>query len=320
MLKRIFDQQAQQQIELGLDPKNMDDHDRLVMSRRVILGLHEEVVELQRETTSYKRHILRLPETTKENIADECADVMKYLVTLAQMHDINAEDLAAAFSRKTSVVRAKAAYDRLTFGESEKVVCVDLDDVVCDLSDWQTKLKGIGSSMDGEDRLRVLEDFKDRFYKRGGFRDLAVMPGAKPALHRIADAGYRIVVITARPAAQYKRVFADTLAWLANHRIPHDKVIFSKDKLEAVHENVVPAWPVVFIEDHPKTAISLSSAGVPVLLFNQPHNERVEDGENLKRVANWTAVLDHIFNDDADEAARVAADAEYAESLRNSNI
>lgn len=302
MLKALFDIQARQQAELGLDPQHMDDHERMDRARRVVLGIHEEAVELQQETTSYKRHLLKHPEVNKANIADECADLFKYVITLAQMYDIDHEDLRAAFDRKTLVTSAKARYQRFKCGERDKVVCVDLDDVVCDLSHWQERLQGIGRAVGpGDDKLRVLEDFKDRFYRGGGFRDLGLIPGAKRALVKFHEAGIKIIIITARPAHQYKRLFADTLGWLSTHGIPHHKIIFNKDKVEAVHDNVMPAWPVAFIEDHPKNALGLAAAGVPVLLYNQPHNEAVQNGEHIHRVANWAEVEQRILNPDVED-------------------
>jgi NTP pyrophosphatase (non-canonical NTP hydrolase) len=316
MLKQLFDAQMRQQIDLGLDPKHMDDHERLVMARRVMLGIHEEATELQQLTTSYKRHILKAPEINRENIADECADLVKWVITMAQMFGVDADEFRAAFDRKTHVVKARAAFDRFKLKRGDKVVCVDLDDVVCDLGDWQAKLKGIGASIpDGDDKLRVLEEFKERFYRRGGFRDLVPVPGAKPALTRLSEAGFSIVMITARPADQYKRLFADTLAWLAKHRMPHDKVVFNKDKLEAVHQHIVPAWPTAFVEDHPKNALTLAAASVPVLLFDRPHNRVVDDGDHLHRVGGWSEVMDRIFSAEAEDEE--ASQHEYAASIRN---
>ena len=317
MLKQLFDMQARQQEELGLDPKHMDDHERTDRARRVLLGIHEEVTELQKLTTSYKRHLLSRPVVNKENIADECADIFKYLVSLAQMHDISSDDFSEAFRRKTLVTSAKARYDRFKLVKGDKVLVVDVDDVVADLSCWQQKLHSIKSAIpDNEDKLRVVEEFKDRFYRAGGFRDLDVIPGAKRSLVKFSEAGYKIAMITARPAQQYKRLYADTLTWLTNHGIPHDKVIFNKDKVEAIQDHIMPAWPVAFVEDHPKNALGLAFNGVPVLLFNQPHNESLDCNahSNITRVSSWSEVEHLILYKDRDE--ELEQQGEYTSSMR----
>ena len=167
----------------------------------------------------------------------------------------------------------------------------------------------------GETSLRTMEDFKDQFYRAGGFQKLDIIPGAKPALIRIHEAGYKIILVTARPAGQYKRIYSDTLIWLDENRVPHDKLVFNKDKVEAIHDDIVPAWPSFFIEDHPKNALSLAHAGAHVLLFDQPHNETLPTTENITRVNSWAEVLAQIFpKPDAEE---IAADKDYADSLRS---
>lgn len=314
MFEKLYNMQAQQQRDLGADPEHLTDAERETNTRGQLLGIYEETAELQRLTTTYKRHKLRQPEANRENIADEVADILKHLFSTAQLHDLTPQEIEAAFTRKTKVTYAKMRYDRFKLRAEDRVVMVDIDDVTADLSHWQAKLVKLKSGLPtGEASLRVMEDFKDRFYRSGGFRDLDPIPGAKAGLKRLADAGFKIILATARPADQYKRVYSDTLTWLEAHRIPHDKLIFNKDKVEAIHENVTPAWPVAFIEDHPKNALSLAAAGVNVLLFNQPYNANIENVDNITRVRSWGEAVDIITRPPKEDTDQ---QAEYASSLK----
>ena len=113
-------------------------------------------------------------------------------------------------------------------------------------------------------------------------------------MRALKKSGYTLVIVTARPQWQYKRLYADTLEWLDKHGVPHDHILFNKDKLEAVHAHLAPAWPVAFIEDHERNAKALADAGVNVLLFDRPHNRDVVDGERIRRVSGWSAVLEAL--------------------------
>ncbi len=290
-LTELWEAQASQQRDLGMDPRTMSDVARRGASADLMLCLHEEVGELQKVTSHYKRHILTAPEVDPGNVADEVADVLKLVIAIAQLHDLVPEEVLAAFHRKTNVVKAKAEQQRVVLAHTTKVLCVDLDDVVCDLSPWtleKARLKG--SAPNNARTLQMMEAWKDEWYKSGRFLELVPVPGAREALVRIAADDFKIVIITARPQWQYKRIYADTLEWLQRHGIPHDLILFNKDKVEAVFEHVAPAWPAAFVEDHEKNARALSRSGIPVLLFDQPHNRDLGEMELVRRVFEWGEV------------------------------
>jgi len=175
-LKILWDLQASQQVELGLDPKHMNEVDRARATSDLVLGLHEEVTELGRLSSSYKRHLLRDDRVERYNVSEEVADILKLAIALAQLHGLSQEDVYGAFIRKTDVVRARAEGERIKMERDTKIICVDLDDVVCDLSDWAKKLENLKGSAPANDRTWALvESFKDEFYQGGGFRRLPPM-------------------------------------------------------------------------------------------------------------------------------------------------
>lgn len=294
-LFRMWETQAEQQRLLGQDPRMLGDVDRRRVSADLILGLHEEVTELQRLTSHYKKHILSTPAADPHNVADEIADILKLTLSIAQLHGLELPEVVEAFHRKTNVVASKAEGERLRLKSQTKLICVDLDDVVCDLRAWheeESRLRG-GAERNGR-TLQMIEAWKADWHASGRFRRMPVIEGAPEALRRLKAEGYRIVFITARPQWQYKRIHADTLEWLQEHSVPHDLILFNKDKLEAIHEHLAPAWPVAFIEDHERNARHLSAAGVRVLLFDQPHNRHLPDGENIHRVKSWEEILESL--------------------------
>jgi hypothetical protein len=187
-----------------------------------------------------------------------------------------------------------------------------LDDVVCDLSTWADELSHLrGAAPMNSRTLELVESFKDDFYTQGRFAELPPVPGAAAALRALKAAGETIVIVTARPAWQYSRLYADTLSWLERYSVPHDLILFNKDKAEAIHKDLSPAWPRAFIEDHPRNALSLAAIGINVLLFDRPNNQDVRETALIKRVVGWNGVMEALkqrqdHEDDQDSQRQIA--------------
>lgn len=289
-LSDIWKIQADQQRELGLDPAELSDVQRRRLADDLVIQLHEEATEIGRLSSAYKRHVLRSPRVAASAVADECADVLKTLVAAAQLYDVTPSELFEAFQRKTEAVAAKHRGELLALEHDTRVFCTDLDDVVCDLSPFRDELGLIGRDLTPSQKLSVNEKLKAEFYEGGRFREMEPIAGAAEALRFLSGVGFRIVVITARPQWQYKRLYADTICWLKEHEIPVDLLLFHRNKVEALYEHVVPAWPLAFVEDHERNARDLSGAGVNVILYDQPHNEGLAL-PGVKRAFNWEEIL-----------------------------
>ena len=283
--------QEQQQRELGLDPSELSDVERRRLGDDLALLLHEEASELGRLSGGYKRHILRANKVDRHAVAFECADVLKTMLAQAQLAGVTLGDLVDAFTQKTEAVRQKALAEHLELSESCRVLCVDVDDVICDLEPWRDELKKLGPvEAAAALRLEASEDMKNAFYSGGRFREMAAVPGAAAGLARISASGIKIVLITARPQWQYKRLHSDTVYWLNREGMTYDLLLFSRNKVEAVYDHVRPAWPIAFVEDHPSNADAIAEAGIQVLLYDQPHNRHVSAKQGITRVASWTEI------------------------------
>src|SRR6478609_1980169 len=106
-LIKMWALQAQQQRELGLDPNELSDVERRRLCDDLTLQMHEEVSELGRLSGGYKRHILRAPKTNLGAVGIECADVLKTLFCIAQLHGLPPGEMVDAFVQKTNAVRQK---------------------------------------------------------------------------------------------------------------------------------------------------------------------------------------------------------------------
>lgn len=290
-LAKLWTVQENQQRELGLDPLELSDVERRRLADDLALQLHEEVSELARLSGGYKRHILRAQRATHGAVGIECADVLKTLFSLAQLHGLSSDQLVEAFHQKTAAVKQKALAEHLELSESCRVLCVDVDDVLCDLEPWRDELKKLGPvDAAAALRLEASEDMKNAFYSGGRFREMAAVPGAAEGLARVSAAGIKIVLITARPQWQYKRLHSDTVFWLHREHMAYDLLLFNRNKVEAVYDHVRPAWPIAFVEDHPANADAIADAGIQVLLYDQPHNRHVSAKSGVTRVGSWDEI------------------------------
>jgi len=292
MLEAIWEIQAEQQRALGLNPEDMGRLERDKNAKEFALGLYEEVGELIRTVTHFKAHILKTQSAPRNHIIEEVVDVMKMLISLAQLFNVTPEELYEGFLSKTEVVKNRAEGQKLELEKDTKLIISDLDGCIADISGFTDELSAMKGNEPINDQLvGKLEGLKEKFYRQGGFRDVALIPGSKEALDAMRKAGYKIVIITARPYWQYKRIYADTLHWLQKHDIPFDLILYNKDKAEATYEHIFPAKPEFFIEDRDKHALEMANIGVKVLLLDTPINRNLPEHPLIRRVKDWSEIV-----------------------------
>lgn len=295
MLKKMWKRQQRQQVELGLDPNTLSEIDKRRVAKDMALGLYEEVKELIDSTVHYKAHILKNTPTEKTNIIEDTADVLKYLFAMAQLYDVTAEELFQGFVEKTRVVDDIAHGQKLELERNTKLIISDLDGCIADISELTNELSNAQGNKSMDDKMvDSLERMKTHFYIGGGFKKVPAIHGAMTAMHWMKEMGYKIVIITARPYWQYKRIYSDTLEWCRNNGIVYDSILFNKDKAEAIYEHIFPARPMAFIEDRDKHALELAGIGVRVLLLDRPYNQSLPEHPLIKRVRDWREIIKYL--------------------------
>lgn len=257
----------------------------------LLLQLYEEVAELQRAADQDRHHLLKRPEPIVSNILEQGVDVTKVLLSILQLFGVSASEFAQAFRDKTAIVQDKWSSQNVHLERDTLVFATDLDGCVVDMSDFDEYLADMRDGQDQRHAVEALEAVKDRFYVKGGFMDLPPIAGAIEALRDIKGMGYTVVVVTARPYWQYKRLYSDTMNWARANGLEYDHIIFNKDKAEAIWEFIHPARPRFFVEDRSKHALELVDVGVPVLLFDTPRNRDIEH-PLVQRVTDWRKIAD----------------------------
>lgn len=175
---------------------------------------------------------------------------------------------------------------------------IDLDGVVADFhqgwvrrycEDFDAAIRP--DQIVGWDSLTELTHFDDdrefwrwaRACDPGIFRELPVIDGAAETLRSLA-AEHRIVVITAKVGW----AVPDTLAWLAEHRLPVSDVHFTFEKHEVacdVYLDDSPHHLVSFLEEHPDAT---------VCRMVRPWNDPVDGAVDVRTWEEFAAVVDDV--------------------------
>jgi len=126
-----------------------------------------------------------------------------------------------------------------------------------------------------EQERRVLELFDE-----GTCNELDVVPNAIEAL-TVLIKRYRIILVTSR----HPLLVEKTEDWLKRKRVPHDLLMFEKNKHQTGHHFTY------FVEDNADSALSLAEAGIRTFLFDYPWNRSIRFQPNITRVPGWGEVL-----------------------------
>jgi hypothetical protein len=284
-------QEEQQRDDFNLDPCYMNVETKSRVSKDLLLGAWEEMAEFSKEIGKYKPHEIKNRRIERVNILDGCVDVMKYAIAIAQLQGLSSGEVFDYFMEKSNVLSVKARGERLTLDKNTPVVLVDVDGIIADLSVWDEKIGEHSNVPINEKTVSMLESLKEDFYHDGGFRNLSPVTGAVDGMKELKERGWKLILLSARPYWQYKRVYADTVFWLDKHEIPYDLIIFNKDKAEAIYESVFPAMPSFMLEDRSKHAHEVAKLGIKVLLLDWPFNRGIKNTDMIERANGWDDIL-----------------------------
>jgi len=175
---------------------------------------------------------------------------------------------------------------------------IDMDGVMCDFNAGWMRLHAdeFGSALrpemvTGWDGLHELAGFAEMeaFWRWARetpqrpsiFRHLELFPGALEAMEALSAAGHDIVVLTAKPAW----AVADTMSWLADHRVPTSEIHFIADKHTVACD--------VYLDDAPAVLDDLVAhcPGALVCRMVQPWNRPVAGALD---VHDWAEFADAV--------------------------
>lgn len=123
-----------------------------------------------------------------------------------------------------------------------------------------------------------------RLLESDALRHAPPIEGAIQGLSAISK--YEIWLVTSRPLSTQKL----TLDWLQDNKAHYDRIVFNRrgDKFSAG-----PAF-MSFVEDFLDEAVTIASAGIFTILYDQPWNQSAALPGNCRRAHNWEEVVQLI--------------------------
>lgn len=272
-------------------------------SKDYILHLISEADEFLREM-NWKNHRKQSQDFVRSNMLEEWIDIFKYWLSLGLVWGFTPEDFLAEYERKSAVVEQRYKQEfQLDFLEG-RIVGVDIDGVLAAYPDSYIKFvnQELGTNFNPANTSdydigralglpkEIQEELKDKYRQTGQKRFIPVLPGAKEFLERLRKEGYTIVLLSARPYKQYRRIFADTQEWLNNNGLVHDAILWDEDKCKRLLREFGRDRVEFFVEDHLENANQIAELGVPVYLFNRPYNVGKDTHNFVTRVETFNEI------------------------------
>ena len=272
------------------------------------LALMREVGEVL-DTVNWKIHRNEKKDLIRSNTLEEMVDVLKYWMSLVQLHGFTYEEIYEEYFRKSAVVEQRHKQELQDIIDSnDKIVGVDIDGVLADYPrsfvEFINQELGTNHNPDEVKNYDIYEELgidtelgvklKDKYRQSGQKRYIPVIDGAKEMLEGLREDGYKIVILTARPYKKYNRIFPDTMEWLKKNGLVFDAIIFDEEKEERLLKEFGTNRVEFFIDDVVKNANAISNLGGKCLLVDRPYNQGADLKKNVTRVGSIKEVLDHV--------------------------
>lgn len=289
--------------KLGKNTNELTMDERIFWTKNHLLSIVKEAMEVLDEIPNWKEHRNEDTEFIPSNLFEEIIDVNKFALGLAQLWGMDSDQFYEEFLRKSQVVDQRWAQEQElnTIDKNQKIVGIDIDGVLGMYHEWFTEYakRVFGVPVDTfeelKEKLSATEyaKIKDAYRQSGWKANMPVKPGAVELTHKLKEAGYQIIILTARPYKKYTRIYPDTLEFLKKNDIKFDAIIWDEQK----HFKIIKQFPSMefMIEDTPSIALEVAKAGYPVYVPEGPNNKGVElDHPNIYRIKSLEDLLKYF--------------------------
>jgi uncharacterized HAD superfamily protein len=256
-----------------------------------------------------KPHRLEKKTIINSNVREEWIDIFKYWLCMGRLWGFTPEEFIEEYFRKSEVVSQRFYQERQLKYPDGKVIGVDIDGVLADYP--KSFVQFINKELGTDYPTENLKDYniaeslglpmeqvmmlKHRYRETGEKRYIPVIDGAKEMLQTFRDAGFVVVLLTARPYKQYKRMFADTQEWLHRNELMYHSIIWDEEKNTRLLREFGRDKVAFFVEDVAKNANSIAELGPTCFLINRPYNLDAATGANVIRANDPREVAQKVL-------------------------
>jgi hypothetical protein len=291
-LKKIFADQLIQDLNwLDVEKFNNDKIYRYTYIKDRILNIFDQTGKLL-DSFNWKIHTPYFSEIPMNSL-EQLVDIMKFSIGLfsvicskENIHE-PAEIFQFILKQKSDLVESRFHQNKTDINNIGVPIAVfDIDGVVADYDlSFSNYCASLGYDVINRferkkysysEMLNIsqtcVEEIIDSYSQLGSYRYIPVIKDTVEFIKLLDQLGIKIVLLTARPSLIYKRIEWDTFYWVASNNIPFSKIIYDKDKSNAIEKYIHPNQPLFIVDDRDKHAIELSHLGHLVYLLNKSYN------------------------------------------------
>ena len=284
------------------------DEQRDQITQNLALCTHAELSSLV-NAVNYKHHHGDLGKINKSTILYESVDVVRYMLAILNVWDVDSKEFKNAFHKKDIYLHARKRIDDNPW-QGQPVVIVDIDDVLAEFRNcfakWLVEKKNIHPNIESneyyfinalkksnENPEQIFFDFMDD----DGFLLLDRVQGSVDFLNHLKSLGYWLHMLTARPETNLM-CFYSTYQWLTINKMPFDDLSFSNEKFRwCAQSKYYDSGAIQFaIDDSPKHAMEYARHGIRVKVPAKSYNIHIEH-DNVQFYEDFNDLINKIKTD-----------------------
>jgi hypothetical protein len=293
---------------LFFDNDKLSDAEREEITKTFVLSMHSEASELA-SSINFKDHRINTHDVDFNKILYKSVDIFRYTLALLNLWDIDPKTFVSACDDKDLFLHMRHRQNQMD-RKSRPVVIFDVDDVIAEFrttfNEWLTETYKIETDPESTEYYNTVglmsagiepESVFREFIKADGFKKIPINTAVAESMKMLADAGYWIHLLTARPADNLK-CFYDTYGWLNNKDICYHALDFSGEKFRWLADQTFfhQGDLVCAIDDSSKHAGEYAKHGVKVIVPIKSYNAEVHNIENITTLDFETITAKEIFD------------------------
>jgi len=285
----------------GFSAEEKDRH-----TQELALCTHAEISSLI-NATNFKKHHGSLEPLDTSKITYESVDVIRYILAILNLWDVDADTFEHAFSQKDLYLHTRKRIDDKPW-VGQPVIIFDIDDVLAEFRSgfckWLGDNKNIYPDIESPEYyfidaikssgINPEAIFRDFVNEHGFARHLSTVDNAVKVTRELKRRGYWLHMLTARPEEDLI-CFYDTYQWLNEMGIHFDDLSFSSEKFRwCAQSKYYDSDSIEFaVDDSPKHAADYALHGIKCLVPKKSYNKNIWDDDNIKTYDNIIELLDH---------------------------
>ena len=286
--KNIENLLKQQEIfsNLFYDKDKMSPKEKEEMLKTLTLAMHSEVTEII-SSCNYKIFDKSNFSFDRDKLVYNSIDVFRYLLAIMNLYEISADEFVDSFEERDVQLKLNSTFSEPL--EGQKVIVVDVDDVLCKFrahfNSWLNFTYNIYidpdstsyySSKEVKDHGYSPEGVFERFISENELLNIPPVETMINFLRLAREDGYYIQLLTSRPEHNLKCKY-QTFLWLQRNNIPFDNIGFAAEKYIWVSKKdfYIKGNLVAAIDDSPKHAMEYATHDVNVLVPKTAYNKDV---------------------------------------------